>query len=109
MNKEEIELLEDVIKEYKMFGDLDNPKFEDKGKIYKAIENLIARNKELERINLDYDLIMTEQYKHIENSIPKSVIKEKIEELKENGYWEFNTNRDLETTIQVLEELLEDK
>ena len=39
--------------------------------------------------------------------IPVSLVKEKIEELKENGYWNYLEKRDLETTIDILQELLE--
>lgn len=41
------------------------------------------------------------------NSISVQKVKEKIEELKENGYWNYLEERDLETTIEVLQELLE--
>lgn len=37
----------------------------------------------------------------------KSKIKEKIEELDKNGYWDYLENRDLEKTISILQELLE--
>ena len=57
-------------------------------KVAQAIENLIARNKELEERDLRKDELianMSERHFHdrekIRNSIPKSVIKEKIEEL----------------------------
>lgn len=43
----------------------------------------------------------------LENSIPVSLVKDKIEELKENGYWNYLEERDLETTIDILQELLE--
>lgn len=39
--------------------------------------------------------------------IPVSLLEEKIEELKENGYWNYLEERDLETTIGILQELLE--
>lgn len=41
------------------------------------------------------------------NSIPVSLVEETIEKLKENGYWDYLEERDLETTIEVLQELLE--
>lgn len=42
-----------------------------------------------------------------QNCIPTSLVKEKIEKLKENGYWNYLEERDLETTIDILQELLE--
>jgi L-lactate utilization protein LutC len=84
-----------------------------------ALNNAIKNS--LENMNLKERMIQLEEENKLLNSkildaydrgwILKSVIKEKIEELRENGYWEFNTDRDLEKTIEVLEELLgkEDK
>lgn len=42
-----------------------------------------------------------------EECIPVSLVEETIEELKENGYWNYLEERDLETTIGILQELLE--
>ena len=83
--EEDIKYLENMIKEYKRFGDLDNLDYEDTERTYKALENLIARYKELEKENKK----ITDEYmiqKHLINAdflqdyIPKSKIKEKIEE-----------------------------
>lgn len=46
---------------------------------------------------------------YIDNSIPKEVIEKKIEELNENGYWDYLEERDLEKTKNILQELLEGK
>lgn len=43
---EEIEFIEKMIKEYKTFGDLDNPEFENTEKIYQVLENILKRYKE---------------------------------------------------------------
>jgi hypothetical protein len=102
-----------------------------------AIENLIKRNKELEEIEQEHkkengelrgkvkeleekckkDSIVIIEYQDIlENNIPKSVIKEKIEELEKTKSRHYTENwadwKDDEVyqyIIQVLEELLEDK
>lgn len=57
MNKElekNITFLKDMIKEYKTFGDLHNPEFEDTEKIYKVLETVLN---------------------YIENSIPKEDVR----------------------------------
>ena len=48
--EKDINFLKSVIKEYKTFGDLHNPDFEDIDKICQSIENLINKNKEQEKI-----------------------------------------------------------
>lgn len=48
--EEDINFLKSMIKEYKIFGDLHNPDFENIGKICQSIENLINKNKELENM-----------------------------------------------------------
>lgn len=47
-NIEDIKFIEEMIKEYKTFGDLHNPDYEDTDRIYKALENVLERIKELE-------------------------------------------------------------
>ena len=47
-NIEDIKFIEEMIKEYKTFGDLHNPDYEDTDKIYEALENMLKRIKELE-------------------------------------------------------------
>ena len=99
--KEDIELIEKMIKEYKQFGDLDNPEFEDTDRIYQAIENLLKGYKELEEDNTEWRgkyLIELAKVSDLEkeilhwkgqyhllsrkiNSIPISVIQNKIDEL----------------------------
>lgn len=74
-----------------------------------SIQNLIDRNRYLEtkaaaEINNEINNIKVEIFK---NYIPVSLVEETIEELKENGYWNYLEKRDLETTIEILQELLE--
>lgn len=99
--KEDIKLVENLIEEYKMFGDLDG--IQDIRPYMKAIENMLNRNKELEEENeiikgnyytlcadiqmvtselgFPEDTIIADEMVAMikENYIPKSVIKEKID------------------------------
>ncbi len=43
----------------------------------------------------------------IKNSIPVSLVKDKIEEIQEEGYWLFTTDRDSDKCVEVLQQLLE--
>lgn len=98
--KEDINYLNSMVKEYKQFGNLYNEEYEDEDRIYQALEHLIKAYKELEKY---YE----EQNEVNAKFIPVSLLEEKIEELKENGYWNYLEERDLETTIGILQELLE--
>lgn len=101
MNKElekNITFLKDMVKEYKTFGDLHNPEFEDTEKIYRVLETALN---------------------YIKNSIPKQLIEDKIEELKEERKekWDYymgykvqsREQQDIDKKIEILEELLEGK
>lgn len=86
MSEEDIKILEKIIKEYRTFGDLDNPEFEDTEKIYNSIENLIKAYKELGELYKS-EKKMKNQYVELyqdvllkENVIPVSLVEEKIEE-----------------------------
>ncbi len=133
---EDIKILEDIIKQFKnnreIFYNINE-------KEIKTLENLLNRNKELEEeneiykeelekidkvLNLEagraapyrYEIIeslqriITQLKKIIDNSIPVSLVEEKIEELKEKGESDLRTyGFAIETHLakQVLEELLE--
>lgn len=43
----------------------------------------------------------------IKNSIPVSLVKDKIEEIQEEGYWLLTTDRDSDKCVEVLQQLLE--
>ena len=73
-----------------------------------AIENLINRNKELEELNSVKEIYYTQ--KEIETDyIPKSKLKEKIEELEEEKqcFYSDYAIEERNNKIQVLQELLE--
>lgn len=76
------------------------------------IEKLQKENEELKRLmahkNGYTKLLEEDLFENCSNYvIPTQTIKGKIEELKENGYWNYLEERDLETTIGILQELLE--
>lgn len=81
--EEDTKLIEAMIKEYKTFGDLHNPDFENTNRIYEAIENIIDRNRYLEtkaaaEINNEINNIKVEIFK---SYIPISLIEEELKKL----------------------------
>ena len=83
-NIEDIKFIEEMIKEYKTFGDLQNPDYEDTDRIYKALENILEereqdkkRIKKLEEDNLHWRgkyLIALDRI----NMIPKQKVIDRI-------------------------------
>ena len=83
----------------------------------KAIENLLKRYKELEE-GCKTCVIRNDLNEYVENSIPISVIQNKIDELDEENHNEYLTNyygakqpnrmKELEYKKQVLQELLQE-
>ena len=57
--EKDIKFIEKMIKEYKTFGDLHNPDYEDTERIYKALENILSAYR---------------------NSIPKQKVKDLIKD-----------------------------
>lgn len=79
----------------------------------KELEKAIIICKEIVETNMfnrhtDANAIET-LLNYIDNSISKEDIKEKLEELNENGYWDYLEERDLEKTKNILQEILEGK
>lgn len=72
----------------------------------KLIEKLQKENEELKNDyeNLSNSVVVKNHY--IKNSIPIQKVKDLIEELKENGYWNYLEERDLETTIEILKKII---
>ena len=108
--EEDIKFIEEMIKEYKTFGDLHNPDYEDTDRIYKALENMLKRIKELEN---KYIIHLTdEQYRKLVDTIRKEEkeklkqkIKDKKREIQKIGQYLY-TNINVRN---ILEELLEEK
>lgn len=112
-NIEDIKFIEEMIKEYKTFGDLHNPDYEDTDRIYKALENMLKRIKELEEENKKKSIENICYQEELENSIPVQKVKDKIEELKKEYEIALEENSTkafiLKCKISALEELLEEK
>ena len=108
--EEDIKFIEEMTKEYKTFGDLHNPDYEDTDRIYKALENMLKRIKELEN---KYIIHLTdEQYRKLVDTIRKEEkeklkqkIKDKKREIQKIGQYLY-TNINVRN---ILEELLEEK
>ncbi len=89
--EEDIKLVENLIEEYKMFGDLDG--IQDLKPYMESLEHLIKAYKELEEENEKYIVQLTdEQYRKLVDNIRndvnkewKSLVKEKIEEYEEKA------------------------
>lgn len=112
--EEDIKFIDEMVKEYNTYGDLDNPDYEDTDRIYKAIENILKKIKELEEenklllngkvgVDLSYD-----------DYIPRQKVEEKIEELKkhyntDNNIRIYTLKNSYELQATILQELLEDK
>lgn len=102
-----IEILEELINGAKEFNQYDGNKY------YKAIENLIKENKDLKNKCNELNFKYTAQWVD-DNFIPKSKVKEKIEELKKEfdkeDIYEILTEeaKNLLIRIEVLQELLEE-
>lgn len=121
--EEDIKLVENLIKEYRLYGDLDGIAINDMSTYINAIEHLIKAYKELEEKNRKLKEHCKEQIKDKQelttallDSIPVSLVEEKIKELKKEGNYKTLENPDgrvhfqaepCDYKIQVLEELLE--
>ena len=80
--EKDIKFIDEMIKEYNTFGDLDNPDYEDTDRIYKAIENILKKIKELEEQVKNEIKGRDILAKLNEDSIPKQKVKDKIERHK---------------------------
>ena len=107
----DLKSLRNLIKEYKNLKEIEENHRKENGELREQVKELEEENKKLKTmdgLNI-FELGKESSGQRIEyDYIPKSKIKEKIEELKENGYWNYLEERDLETTIDVLQELLEE-
>ena len=87
--EEDIKFIDEMVKEYNTFGDLDNPDYEDTNRIYNAIEHILAERKQ-----------------------DKARIQELEEEIlnKENKIWQLKeTTQDLENECISLHELIDEE
>ena len=121
------DILKAVADELRRFGDFDNIDYL-MPNLGQAIENILAKyNRALsDLVKADKEKNeLKEKYYYEKNRTRneldtvyikaryderdkwKSTIKDTIEELKENGYWNYLEERDLETTVDILEKLIE--
>ena len=125
--EEDIKILEEFIEAYKVAEEVLD------GDVIHSIYNLVTRYKQLEEENTQLKTITQEYNSYLqdsncdtkiiiadseyfangffkENFIPKSKVKEKIEELKEDEefYREHDRMYEFENKIKLLQELLED-
>lgn len=84
--EKDIKFIEKMIKEYKTFGDLHNPDYEDTDKIYKALENMLERIKELEEALLKVKDKNTTLFITCRNSIPKQKVKDILQKIEMNYF-----------------------
>ena len=104
--EKDIKFIEEMIKEYKTFGDLHNADYEDTDKIYKALENMLEKIKELEaKLEFkkygDLDNIQFDEY------MSQFILKQKVKDLIENET--INISGFECIAVEDLEELLEEK
>ena len=121
------DILKTVADELRRFGDFDNIDYLIPN-LGQAIENILAKydralsdlvkaDKEKNELKEKYyyeknrtrnelDTVYIKA-RYDERDKWKSTIKDTIEELKENGYWNYLEERDLETTVDILEKLIE--
>lgn len=109
--EEDIKVLENYLEDLELM----NAYFKDEEdiNIKQSVENLIAKNKELEKENIIIKTAKEEVEELLENSIPISKIQEKIADLKRFIYTGEKAPQDflqykVKAKIQVLEELLEE-
>ena len=112
--EEDIKLVENLIEEYKMFGDLDG--IQDIRPYMKAIENMLNRNKELEEENEIikgnyYTLCADIQMVTSELGFPEDTIiaDEMISKIKENYIPVSLVEETIEELNKLLEEDLQDE
>lgn len=78
--------------------------------IPKSMQHILSTYKRVLKENeeLNYKLHLKKIALEIYNRyIPKQKVKDKIEEIQEEGYWLFTTDRDSDKCVEVLQELLE--
>ena len=104
-DKEAIENALDIIEKYKN-SDYETISLENVH-LKEELEKLQDENKELKKSKYVYGIDMDFDY------IPKNKIREKIKDIKEDKedkyYYKFLEYRDIETTLEILEKLLEEE
>ena len=104
----DIQTIKHLIQEYKNLKVIEESHRNENGELRERVKQLEEENERLKG-KIDVCNWQEKSCRDIidEKYIPVSLVKEKIEELEENGYWNYLEKRDLETTIEILQELLE--
>ena len=105
--EEDIKFIDEMVKKYNTYGDLDNPDHEDTDRIYKAIENILKRIQELEEENRMQRKQIMSAYNR--GWIPKQKVKEKLERIEDYFDRLNGPDEDIEYIRNIKKELLEDK
>ena len=105
--KENEILKEEKEQAWEEWNNLEQGSHETEQKLKQQIKKLQKEN-ELAKKQVEYDKthIYTPQTIKL-NYIPIQKVKDKIEEIQEEGYWLFTTDRDSDKCVEVLQELLE--
>lgn len=115
LNEKEIDKLKSIVKVHKDFfedGDTETINSEE----IKALEHLLSEYEKLKILEEDIKdkrIVYNDEPEFEENYIQKQKIREKIKDIKEDKeskyYYKFLEYRDIEITIQILKELLEEE
>ena len=108
MNEEEKEAVEELKKQLRLAMNIDDIATMIRNGYAQTLLNLIEK---LQKENEKLKKLHMQDNKHLdfimENSITVQKVKDKIEEIQEEGYWLFTTDRDSDKCVEVLQELLE--
>lgn len=77
--------------------------------ISNLVERLQKENEELKNQEATQRKINELLVQRYSNSISVQKVKDKIEEIQEEGYWLFTTDRDSDKCVEVLQELIEER
>lgn len=88
---EDVNFIQEMIKEYRTFGDLHNPDFEDTEKIYKALENILTeREQDKKRMQeLEEENAILRKANNITKNIAKEVKIKDITQVMNKSFEEY--------------------
>ena len=105
LQKENEELKEEKEQAWEEWNNLEQGSYETEQKLKQQIKKLQKENEELKADNYELNNRITDLLENI--SVQK--VKDKIEEIQEEGYWLFTTDRDSDKCVEVLQELIEER
>ena len=104
--KKAVEFVKERTKELKKYAKRENELVYD-DIILNLINKLQKENEELKNQEATQRKINELLVQRYSNSISVQKVKDKIEEIQEEGYWLFTTDRDSDKCVEVLQQLLE--